>query len=105
MKPEQFETSDVKQVVSVHYSSQDVMGRSQGHSASNIGKLASIDSAPKWASGSLKADVKDVASDLLSNVSIACEEASNIGEPLQNLSINLNDDTSFQDQQEMPIEQ
>ena len=105
MKPEQFETSDVKQVVSVHYSSQDVMGRSQGHSASNIGKLASIDSTLERASGSLKADVKDVPSDILSNVSVACEEASNIGEPLQNLSINLNDDTSFQDQQEMPIEQ
>ena len=105
MKPEQFETSDVKQAVSFHYSSQDITGRSQGHSALNIGKLASIDSASKWASGSLEADVKDVPSNLLSNVSVACEEASNIGEPLQNLSINLNDDTSFQDQQEMPIEQ
>ena len=81
------------------------MVKIQGHSALNIGKLASIDSASKWASGSLEADVKDVPSNLLCNVSVACEEASNIGEPLQNLSINLNDDTSFQDQQEMPIEQ
>ena len=47
--------------------------------------------------------MKDVPSNLLSNVSVACEEASNIGEPLQNLSVNLNDDTSLQDQQEMLI--
>ena len=79
------------------------MGRSQAHSTSNIGKLASIDSASKWASDSLKTDVKDVPSILLSNVSVACEEASNIGEPLQILSVNLNDDTSLQNQQEMLI--
>jgi len=45
------------------------MGRSQGISASNIGKLGSIDSASKWASGSLEDDVKNVPSNLLSNIS------------------------------------
>ena len=76
------------------------MGRSQGHSASNIGKLGSIDSTPKWASGSLKADVKDIPSDRPSNVSAAREGTSNIGEQLQNSPVNLNNDPTLQDQQE-----
>jgi hypothetical protein len=102
VKPDQPGTSDVKQAVSVHDFRQADVGRSQGHSASNIGKLGSIDSAPKWASGSLKADVKDVPSDRPSNVSVACEGTSNIGEQLQNSPVNLNNDPALQEQQEMP---
>lgn len=103
VKPEQLGTSDVKQVASVYDFRQVAVGRSEGHSASKIGKLASIDSAPKWASGSFKADVKGVPSNCPSNVSVACEQASNIGEQLQNSAINLNNDPALQDQQEMPV--
>lgn len=103
VKPEQLGTSDVKQVASVHDFRQVVVGRSEGNSASNIGKLASIDSAPKWVSGSFKADVKGVPSNCPSNVSVTCKEASNIGEQLQNSAVNLNNDPALQDEQEMPI--
>jgi hypothetical protein len=89
----------IKQTVSVHDFRQTDVRRSQGHSASNIGKLRSIDSAPKWANGPLKADVKDVPSDRPSSQA-TLENNCNIGEQLQNSLVNLNNDPALQDQQE-----
>lgn len=103
VKLEQFGTSDVKQAVSDHDLSQAAVGRSQGHSASKIGKLASMDSMPKLASGSFKANVKDVPSNHLYNVSVPCEEASNNGEQLQTQRVNSNIDPAMRDHQGMSM--
>ena len=89
----------IKQTVSVHDFRQTDVRRSQGHSASNIGKLRSIDSAPKWASGSLKANVKDVPIDHPSSQA-TLENNCNIRKQLQNSPVNLNNDPALQDQQE-----